>query len=517
MSPTPRRAGDATNRSSRSQAGEVLTERQALAALLLPSANNIAIMLARRGRRQRARVRPRMNATAPPLGMRAHALHRPERVRPRRRGRPRPTSCGWPSVAMREPDVRRDRGACRATRCRWSAPCTTPTPARARTASSASRPARTTPPAGASCSVAPGVAGDLHRRRARPARPQPDHGRVVRRSSWPTSSTRHAGGTRPDTGRPGLARVVVPRHRPGGSRSAPDWSPGAPQPVPASSRQGGSDRGPAAAVTLGSYHLAVRLLRCAALRSHLPLVDRAEPETGSSCPRRRTGGPTGVARTPNGHIGHPGPVIDCPPEVPGSLSRSPDPHRKTRSTVPFSTRQPVSHPPVLRRIVGTVVTVLATFGCFVELCAPADALTARRVGADPRHHGNRSHARRRVPRVNRRALAVAAASSVTRTCSVPPGRARSTARVSAVQLRPRRPAHPARRGRSVPRGTPDPRRHLRPGDLVFYHGHGHRGRVFHVGMSVSPGRTVAAVDPAEGVRWQRIRYSDATFGSFTHR
>ena len=83
----------------------------------------------------------------------------------------------------------------------------------------------------------------------------------------------------------------------------------------------------------------------------------------------------------------------------------------------------------------------------------------------------------------------------------------------------------ARAGRRIPRVADAQfhaahrirRRHLRPGDLVFYHVHGHRGRVFHVGMFVSPGRTVAAVDPAEGVTWQRIRYSDATFGSFTHR
>ena len=45
---------DATNRSCRSQAGERLTERQALLALLLPSANNLAVLLARRVARQRA-------------------------------------------------------------------------------------------------------------------------------------------------------------------------------------------------------------------------------------------------------------------------------------------------------------------------------------------------------------------------------------------------------------------------------------------------------------------------------
>ncbi len=52
------------------ESGEVLTERQALAALLLPSANNIAIMLARRTAGSVAAFVARMNDEAHALGMR---------------------------------------------------------------------------------------------------------------------------------------------------------------------------------------------------------------------------------------------------------------------------------------------------------------------------------------------------------------------------------------------------------------------------------------------------------------
>jgi D-alanyl-D-alanine carboxypeptidase (penicillin-binding protein 5/6) len=51
--------------------GEVLTERQALAALLLPSANNVAILLARHVAGSVRAFIARMNATARALGMRA--------------------------------------------------------------------------------------------------------------------------------------------------------------------------------------------------------------------------------------------------------------------------------------------------------------------------------------------------------------------------------------------------------------------------------------------------------------
>jgi D-alanyl-D-alanine carboxypeptidase (penicillin-binding protein 5/6) len=50
-------------------AGEVLTERQALQALLLPSANNIAAVLARWDAGSESRFVGRMNATARSLGM----------------------------------------------------------------------------------------------------------------------------------------------------------------------------------------------------------------------------------------------------------------------------------------------------------------------------------------------------------------------------------------------------------------------------------------------------------------
>jgi D-alanyl-D-alanine carboxypeptidase (penicillin-binding protein 5/6) len=72
---TPRDVADTLTRQGRDEsvvrveAGEVLTERQALAAILLPSANNVAVMLARRiGGTVRAFVR-QMNRTARKLGM----------------------------------------------------------------------------------------------------------------------------------------------------------------------------------------------------------------------------------------------------------------------------------------------------------------------------------------------------------------------------------------------------------------------------------------------------------------
>jgi cell wall-associated NlpC family hydrolase len=52
------------------------------------------------------------------------------------------------------------------------------------------------------------------------------------------------------------------------------------------------------------------------------------------------------------------------------------------------------------------------------------------------------------------------------------------------------------------------------GDLVFYHDN--EGDVFHVGIYLSPGRTVAAIDTAEGVNYQSIDAASATYGSFTH-
>ncbi len=54
-----------------------------------------------------------------------------------------------------------------------------------------------------------------------------------------------------------------------------------------------------------------------------------------------------------------------------------------------------------------------------------------------------------------------------------------------------------------------------PGDLVFYHDN--TGNVYHVGIYLSPGRTVAAMDPADGIGYQNIWNPDsATYGSFSH-
>lgn len=59
-----------------------------------------------------------------------------------------------------------------------------------------------------------------------------------------------------------------------------------------------------------------------------------------------------------------------------------------------------------------------------------------------------------------------------------------------------------------------PKSHLEPGDLVFYHDS--EGDVYHVGIYLSPGRSIAAIDEAEGVNYQNIYDSTATYGSFTH-
>ena len=54
-----------------------------------------------------------------------------------------------------------------------------------------------------------------------------------------------------------------------------------------------------------------------------------------------------------------------------------------------------------------------------------------------------------------------------------------------------------------------------PGDLVFYHDK--VGDVYHVGIYLSPLKTVAAIDEADGVDYQKIwDPSIVTYGSFTH-
>lgn len=188
-----------------------------------------------------------------------------------------------------------------------------------------------------------------------------------------------------------------------------------------------------------------------------------------------------------------------------------------------STKHPRTAPPTSHRITSiAALTVLVALGCLAALLsgpAAARAATSQPAAATTSaRHSASSLAAHRVPRVNRRALAVArsklghpyvfgAAGPRTFDCSgltqfSYAHAGRRIPRVADAQF------HAARRIR---------RAQLRPGDLVFYHVHGHRGRVFHVGMFVSRGMTVAAVDPARGVTWQRIDYRDATFGSFTHR
>lgn len=54
-----------------------------------------------------------------------------------------------------------------------------------------------------------------------------------------------------------------------------------------------------------------------------------------------------------------------------------------------------------------------------------------------------------------------------------------------------------------------------PGDMVFYSSS--VGEIYHVGIVSGPGLSVAAIDPAEGVNWQRFGADGQTFfGSFTH-
>jgi NlpC/P60 family len=74
---------------------------------------------------------------------------------------------------------------------------------------------------------------------------------------------------------------------------------------------------------------------------------------------------------------------------------------------------------------------------------------------------------------------------------------------------PRVSADQARAARLIPASR------ALPGDLVFYHDN--EGNVYHVGIYLSPGRTVAAIDEAQGVNYQTIwDPSAASYGSFTH-
>lgn len=182
--------------------------------------------------------------------------------------------------------------------------------------------------------------------------------------------------------------------------------------------------------------------------------------------------------------------------------------------MPNSPTHPRTVPLLPHRLAVVVaLTVLAAVGSLIALRsgpAAAQPATSSATAATTRQ--------RQVPGLNRRALAVArskighpyvfgADGPRTFDCSglTQYSYARAGKRIPRVA---NAQFHAARR---IGRGQ------LRPGDLVFYHRYGHRGPVFHVGMYVSHGMTVAAVDPAQGVTWQRIHYPDATFGSFTHR
>jgi hypothetical protein len=78
-------------------------------------------------------------------------------------------------------------------------------------------------------------------------------------------------------------------------------------------------------------------------------------------------------------------------------------------------------------------------------------------------------------------------------------------------------------GRTTPRISEDqftaarsiPASRAVPGDLVFYFDS--TGDVYHVGIYLSPGKTVAAIDEQEGVNYQNIWDPSSTaYGSFTH-
>ena len=133
-------------------AGEQLTELQALQALLLPSANNIAAVLARLGRRLDRPVRRPDECRRAASRHDPHPLHRPERLRRRNRIDRRRSGAhrrpGHAPAGVRE----HRRHAKRDAASRRHRP-QHQHPARHTTGSSASRPVRTTPPAAASPSA----------------------------------------------------------------------------------------------------------------------------------------------------------------------------------------------------------------------------------------------------------------------------------------------------------------------------------------------------------------------------
>ena len=132
-------------------AGERLTERQALQALLLPSANNIAAVLARWAAGSAERFVAQMNATARSLGM-THTRYTDPSGYDDATVSTAADQVRIVERAMRLPvfaSIVADAGAAAGRRHR----CTTRTCCSGTTASSASRPARTRRPAAASPSA----------------------------------------------------------------------------------------------------------------------------------------------------------------------------------------------------------------------------------------------------------------------------------------------------------------------------------------------------------------------------
>jgi D-alanyl-D-alanine carboxypeptidase len=134
-------------------AGEQLTELQALQALqalLLPSANDIAAVLARWDAGSTARFVARMNATTRSLGMTQTRYTNPSGFDDTTVS----TAADQVRIVVRAMRRRSQASSPRpAHGSRSPAPCTTPTACSGRTGSSASRPAPTKPPAAASPSV----------------------------------------------------------------------------------------------------------------------------------------------------------------------------------------------------------------------------------------------------------------------------------------------------------------------------------------------------------------------------
>ena len=130
-------------------AGEQMTERQALLALLLPSANNIASVLARWDAGSEDRFVARMNATARSLGM-THTRYTDPSGYDDTTVSTAADQVRIVDLAMRLPVFASIVATHRAQRCPSPALYRTPTRCSGKTASSESRPARPPRPAAAS-------------------------------------------------------------------------------------------------------------------------------------------------------------------------------------------------------------------------------------------------------------------------------------------------------------------------------------------------------------------------------